>query len=409
MGQDVTHIVKTLHSRQLFLGITFERLILLLYPLFLIPVLYLWHRDLRRRRFSVPVPPGCTKLGLKGASNCADEFDEKYAKGARNNGQWRVKALYVHPIKSCAPIELDSGDVGVEGFAYDRKFAFAELLKSTTVKQDASEEDRKPKWTFRTLRQPGYEKLALVRPEIWVPNSAGPNGGSNLRRIEREGALIINYPNVPVGAFAGLDNLMLRWGLLPKENSFRVPLNPGNDHKYPKEKVNVWADDPVWLNMAEHVPNDFKEWLGVKSPLSIFRADPESFRNVFRCAPRKEEIGFQPVVGFQDAYPLNLMNLASVRDVGNKLGDTIDKLTVRRFRTNIVLEGPPAYDEDDWKSVRIGENEFYCACRTVRCRVSILLQIRDVATDTTSYLMLIPIQVSVTLPNLTRPSNRSAV
>lgn len=371
MATDVTHIVKTLHNRKLFLGITFEQLVLLLYPLFLIPIIYLWFKDLHRRRFSAQIPLGCTKLGLKGPSNCADEFDNKYARGTKDNIQWRVKALYIHPIKSCAAVELSEGDVDVEGFIYDRKFAFAEFTKPAVVKRDAPEEDEKAHWIFRTLRQPGYEKLTLVKSEVWVPKSTKKDGDLNLRRVEQEGALIIKYPNVPVGALAPLDRLMLKWGLLPKEKSFSVPLNPGKGHKYPLERISVWKDRPVWLNMGEHVPNDFKEWLGVTNPFALFRADPESYRNVFRCAPRKEEVGFQPVIEFQDAYPLHLLNIASVHDVSNKIGKTIEELTIRRFRPNILLEGPPPYDEDDWKYVRIGKNEFYCACHTVRCRVSI--------------------------------------
>lgn len=371
MAQDVTHIVKTLHSRQLFLGITFEQLVLVLYPLFLIPVAYLWVNDLRRRRFSAQVPLGCTKLGLQGRSNCADEFATEYSLGTSDNAQWRVKALFVHPIKSCAAVELSEGDVTTSGFEYDRKFAFAEFTKPTGVKQDAPEEDKQKQWIFRTLRQPGYEKLALVKSEIWVPKPGQKDQDPNLRRVEQEGALIVRYPNVPVGALASLDRLMLKWGLLPKEKSFSVPLNPSKQRKYPSEKITIWKDQPHWLNLGEHVPADFKDWLGVSNPVALFRADPEHYREVLRNAPRKEEIGFQPAVGFQDAYPLHLISLASVHDVSRKIGETIQDLTVRRFRANVVLEGPPAYDEDDWKYVRIGANEFYCACHTVRCRVSV--------------------------------------
>lgn len=368
MAKDVTHLVEGLHAKKLFLGITFEQLVLILYPLFLIPTALFWYRDLRRRRFTAQVPAGCIRLGLEGKSHAADEYDEKYDNGTKDQSKWKVKALFIHPIKSCAPIELDVVDVDAEGMTYDRKFAFAELL--TPTKADGNGE-KKPKWIFRTLRQPGYEKLALVKPEVWIPKVR--NGSTaGLRRVEQEGCLIIRYPNVPSGVLAPLDRLMLKWGLIPDQNSFSVPFIPGEDHKYPIETVNIWKDDPTWINMGKHIPNGFKEWLGVTRPLSIFRVDPATYRKVFRCAPRKEDIGFQPAVGFQDAYPLHILNLASVHDVGNKVGkDVINGLSARRFRSNIVLEGPPAYDEDDWKRCRIGKNEMYCACHTVRCRVSL--------------------------------------
>lgn len=386
MAQDVTHLVETLHNRPLFLGITFEQLVLILYPLFLIPVAYLWINDLRRRRYSAQVPIGCRKLGLKGLSNCADEFANKYANGTNTQERWRVKALFVHPIKSCAAIELDAGSVGIEGFTYDRKFAWAEFMKPTGVKADAPEEDKKAQWIFRTLRQPGYSKLTLIKPEVWVPKSTDKGKDPNLRRVEQEGAMIIRYPNVPTGALAPLDRLMLKWGLLPKEKSFSVPLNPGKERRYPREKVTVWKDQPHWLDMGEHVPHDFKEWLGAENPVSLFRADSESYREVFGNAPREQEVGYQPVIGFQDSYPVNIMNLASVHDVSKKVGETIPKLTVRRFRPNIVIEGPAAYDEDDWKRIQIGAHEFYCACRTTRCRVRSLTMLPTCVLLTTGQL-----------------------
>lgn len=361
MAQDVTEIVKTLHSRKLFLAITFEQVILVLYPLFLIPAVLFWYRGLRRRRSTSDVPAGCTRLGLKGASHILDEFDKKYDKGNDDQSTWRVKALFAYPIKSCAGIELDEAEANVEGFTYDRKFAFAEWLTPPGKKE--------PIWTFRTLRQNGYEKLALVRPEVWIPRQGNTTTQGNLRRVEQEWCLIIRYPNVPSGILAPVDRLMLKWGLIPKENAFRVPLHPGKNHKYPIETVNIWKDHPEWINMVEHIPNDFKEWLGVKNPLALFRAAPENYRNLFRCAPRKEEVGFQPVVAFPDSYPLHLLNIASVHEVGKHVDQAIDRLSLRRFRPNILMEGPPVYDEDDWKRIAIGGNHLYSSCHTTRCKV----------------------------------------
>lgn len=99
MAQDVTHIVKNLNKRNIGFGITFEQLLLILYPLFLIPVGFLWYRDLRNRKFSPKIPQGCTKLGLNGPSNMSDEYDSKYDVGTDDKSKWKVKALFVHPIK----------------------------------------------------------------------------------------------------------------------------------------------------------------------------------------------------------------------------------------------------------------------------------------------------------------------
>lgn len=365
---DVTDYVVGLNTKNVVLGITFEQLVLLLYPTFLIPALYLWYQDLKRRRSTTTAPPGCKKLGVQGGSNAADEFDAKYRRGTQDHSQWRVKAIYIWPVKSCAPVELDSTDVDAEGLTYDRKFALAELLPPTTVGVGVAQEDQKPRWTFRTLRQPGYEKLAQVKTEVWVPKE-GAAEDHRLTRAQREGSLIIRYPYEPEGFLARLDNWAISCGLIASERSFRVPLNPLQDHHYPRETVNIWRDNPEWLNLGQHVPDDFHRWLGVKHPLSIFRADPNAYRPVMRCAPRADQVGYQPVAAFQDAYPLNLLNLASVRDVAERVADSIPKFSHRRFRTNFLLSGPPAYDEDDWKRIKLGGQEIYCACRTVRCRL----------------------------------------
>lgn len=53
-----------------------------------------------------------------------------------------------------------------------------------------------------------------------------------------------------------------------------------------------------------------REFLEIANPLAIFRAPAVPVRNLYRCAPKKEELGYQAQVGFQDSYALHIMNLA---------------------------------------------------------------------------------------------------
>jgi len=362
------------------IGISFEQCILLLYPACLIPAVLLWYFELRHQKQLKLQAKGCKKIGISDYSNIKDEYDDhKYAtgvdvgkagagSGADEPRRWKVKAMFIYPIKSCAPVELDVANVEASGMEWDRQFAFAELLKPIT-RLDASEEVKKPKWTFRTQRAPGFEKLVHVRPEVWVPDATAVKNMTQLGGPDKEGALIIRYPNVPSGMLALLDKFFMSLGLISSERSFRVPLIPPPGHKYPVEEVAIWKDSPKWLNLGVHVTDDFKTYLGTTNPLTLFRVDPESYREVFRCAPRQEMLGYQSVVGFADAYPVHLLNIASVRDVAAKVKQDIPRFSTRRFRSNILLAGPPAYDEDDWKRIRIGGHEFYCACHTVRCRL----------------------------------------
>lgn len=66
--------------------------------------------------------------------------------------------------------------------------------------------------------------------------------------------------------------------------------------------MKIWTDMPEALNMGVEIPDDIK-----------------AKREVFKCAPKKEEVGFQPIIGMADSYPLHIVNLASVRDVASRL------------------------------------------------------------------------------------------
>ncbi|KOB74492.1 Mo-molybdopterin cofactor sulfurase [Operophtera brumata] len=57
-----------------------------------------------------------------------------------------------------------------------------------------------------------------------------------------------------------------------------------------------------------------------------------------------------------DEVSFNLINEASVEDLNQKLTDS--KVSARNFRPNFVLEGAQAFEEDNYKFVKIGENIF---------------------------------------------------
>ena len=105
----------------------------------------------------------------------------------------------------------------------------------------------------------------------------------------------------------------------------------------------------------------------MSKPFALIRSAPLHPRHVFRNAPRQEELGYQPTVGFQDSYPVQILNLASVRDVASRLEPGAPPLSARNFRPNIIVAGGEAYEEDKWKYIRVGNTEFHVACRTARC------------------------------------------
>ena len=338
-------------------------------------------------------PRGCKKLGLPPSrSNLHDEYDPKYAQGVPSHHidetgkqSWRIKALFTYPIKSCAGVELDVADVVSTGLAYDRLFCFAEHIPSA----DGSDGEE-GRWQLKTLRDAHFAKLALVRPEIWVPNPVAPDYNPDLEEVKAGGVMVVFYPRVSDGICHLFSTLAVYLGLIPSEHSFRVPLSTPSD-TYPTLPIKVWKDTPLAADYSQHLPMSFLNFLSpspssqTRSRISLFRTIPCHPRQIFRNAPRKEELGFQPTTAFADAYPIHLLNLASVRDVGDRCADQIPQLSIRRFRANIIIQGPGRFEEDDWKRIRLFPQgtppeassptgvkegvEIHTVCRTVRCRL----------------------------------------
>ncbi|OQD70503.1 hypothetical protein PENDEC_c023G02168 [Penicillium decumbens] len=268
-------------------------------------------------------PKGCRRLGLpKGQSNLDDEFDPRYSTGVPNtydDGQptWRVKALFTYPLKSCRGIELQTSEVEPTGLQFDRQFVFAEHTPDG--------------WTCRTLRNAGFERLALIHPEIWIPDPSAPDYDSTI-----QGEMIITYPRIATNPFVKLG---MKMRVLHPRHEFRVPLLPP-DNRFPLIPVRIWKDKPLAWDYGSLLPASLHKFLGfdANSPLTLFRANPFHNRQIYRNAPRREELGFQPTTAFADAYPIHLLNMASHMDVASRC--TIPRLSITRFRANIIVQGP---------------------------------------------------------------------
>jgi uncharacterized protein YcbX len=68
-------------------------------------------------------------------------------------------------------------------------------------------------------------------------------------------------------------------------------------------------------------------------------------------------------------YPMHILNLASVHDVSSKLPKGYKPLSALRYRPNVFITGPPAFNEDDWKKARIGDGLYHISCHTTRCKL----------------------------------------
>lgn len=239
---------------------------------------------------------GCRRLGLKAGSNLADQFAENVHEAPPD--QWRVKSLWIYPVKSCRGVELEEGTIIARGIEYDRQFTFAQLKDSVS-----SGDGESKRWEFITQRQ--YPLLATVETEVWIPDPTSEGYDAHVEAIQSGGVIVLRFP----WSQSDLYGTLLKWtlafiGTAPKRE-FYLPWNPTQAQiqkaGYSYDQIRIWKDTTTALDIGNLVPPELSSYLGIKGRFGLFRTDDTKLREVFRCAPRKEEIGYQPVTGFQDA------------------------------------------------------------------------------------------------------------
>ncbi|GAB7348259.1 hypothetical protein MBLNU459_g6249t1 [Dothideomycetes sp. NU459] len=357
--------------------------------LLLLVSLYHLSHELRRKEDASAVVPGCRRLGLVNQSNLSDEYSPSYSGEGKHQLEkcCKVKALVIYPIKSCGHVELGDSDVTLTGLRYDRQFCFAQLVseKAEKDREDLSvSTEWVHRWKFITQRR--HPRLVRISTEVWIPDPLSPGYSANLDYVQTKGCIVCKFGFTPEARYdmEGLRNAVTifkaklcqrSWSAEPTI-SFKLPIAPdaSRSKSYPRETMQVWKDFPEAINISSEIQPDvlskLKYFLGVSNPLAIFQADPLKHRPIFRNAPTKEEAGFQPGVGFADAYPLHILNIASVQKLASMIPRApLPKLSALRFRANIYITGPAPYTEDDWKEIRIADTRYHVSCRTTRCEL----------------------------------------
>lgn len=280
------------------------------------PVLVLLVLAISQTEKPQPPPAGCRKLGLnglKGRSNFADQYSKKYADRPVEPGKvkpWTVKALFIYPVKSCGPVELEKSDVFHHGMRYDREFCFAQQVTSLPTLEGKVDSE----WHFMTLRK--FPRLAKVETEIWIPDPSVPSYREDGEWVKSDGCIVIRFPFSPDTDFTleGLRNYgkMLAAKLAGRTEpvlEFRVPFNAPKERVkskgYSNEVLRIWKDNPVAFNVGSEIDPEIlaklRYTLGAANPITLFRIDPSKRREVFKNAPKKADVGFQTVIGMQDS------------------------------------------------------------------------------------------------------------
>lgn len=140
---------------------------------------------------------------------------------------------------------------------------------------------------------------------------------------------------------------------LPNQDLLNIPLaKPGQ-----KRDVQVWGDKCLAWDEGDEAAAKLSDWLA--HSVRLVRMEPDFERHLASKYNRPEAH-----TGFADSLPFLLTSLDSLAELNGRLSSPVP---MNRFRSNIVIEGAPAYLEDQWKKIRIGAVEFAVAKPCSRC------------------------------------------
>jgi len=128
--------------------------------------------------------------------------------------------------------------------------------------------------------------------------------------------------------------------------------------------VRVWDDRVSAVTQGEIADAWLGSFLGV--PARLMRFDYQGTRLAAHRYTGKDDAPFK----FADAFPLLVTSNASLAALNARLqrqGDAA--VAMSRFRSNIVLDGPPAFEEDYFKLLRIGPVAIRPVKPCARCSV----------------------------------------
>jgi uncharacterized protein YcbX len=128
----------------------------------------------------------------------------------------------------------------------------------------------------------------------------------------------------------------------------------------PRRNVRIWKNEVDALDCGDEPADWLTEILG--RPCRLVHMDDQSSRIIDQAFAAPEE-----EVSFADGFPLLLVNMASLRDLNQRMEQ---QLPMERFRGNVVIETDELWGEDTWQTVTIGDVSFRNVKPCARCLVT---------------------------------------
>jgi hypothetical protein len=214
--------------------------------------------------------------------------------------------------------------------------------------------------------------------------------------VDREGTFVTarEFPPLLLVETAIENDEILRLTFPATRTMLRLPLAPAGGDRC---AVTVWDDRvSARAGFAPEADSTFSEYLGFPVRL-VYLAD-DDHRAVDRRYARADE-----EVGFADGFPFLATVVASLEALGAGI-------PMERFRPNIVLDGLPAFAEDNFGGFRVGPQvEFQSVKPCARCPMVNSFSLPEHSGEIAPYFGTAPLSRVATVHPLVVGTKRSAV
>ncbi len=207
--------------------------------------------------------------------------------------------------------------------------------------------------TLQALAVYPLKSAAGIRPASWPVEQTGLRDDRRWMLVRPDGQF------VTARLLPQLLSLRLEWQqsgwqlLLP--DGYRAPLEPDGETTLP---VRIWNDRLPLPRVNPELSVRLSRWL--EKPVHLVCLPERIVRPV---NPRYARPGDR--VSLADGFPLLLTRTASLQALNAWLPRPV---AMARFRPNLVVDDPgPAWAEEGWKKIRIGEVTFRLAKPCTRC------------------------------------------
>ncbi len=232
----------------------------------------------------------------------------------------RVSGLFLYPVKSLRGFAVPAAELDDLGFAGDRRF----MLVDEAGK-------------FLTQRQlPRMAQVSTALTADTLTLSAG------------------NHGSVTVGR-----------GLSPTVGHSAVAKAMADEKARPTITVSIWKSEGL---QAEDCGNEVAAWLSdfLDFKCRLVRIGDSFKRTVLKPAAQPGD-----VFGFADGAPILVVSEASLADLNDRIQENHGApVPMNRFRPNLVIADCPAFAEDGWPCLRIGEVVLRNAGKSIRCVIT---------------------------------------